>query len=47
MAYLKAPIAMTLGVYTSRSFTDCFILKWDDSKLQDFYWQACRAVPLQ
>jgi len=23
MAYLNAPIVITLGVYSSRSFTDC------------------------
>jgi len=28
MAYLKAAIAMTLGVFTSKSFVDC---KWDVS----------------
>jgi len=30
MAYLKAAIAMTLGVYTSRSFVDCNFFWWDD-----------------
>jgi len=30
MTYLKAPVAMTLGVYTSRSFIDCnlFQMEW-------------------
>jgi len=27
MAYLKAPIAMTLCVYTSRSFIDCILFQ--------------------
>jgi len=31
MAYLKAAIAMNLGVYTSRSFINCNFFKWDDS----------------
>jgi len=27
--YLKAAVAMTLGVYTSRTFVDCIFFKWD------------------
>ena len=27
MAYLKAAVVMTLGVYTSRSFVDCYFFQ--------------------